>query len=153
RLVSRWMDERQLPASDLQQVIGIYGRSDLIGEINAYVAADILRVLEEDPASRTADEQFVLSKFAEDFRVSELALYDHAVKDGESFVNDPCHWKPDPEVAAAFGLSYDPTPYCRANQSPFVGLLTFHIPGPKPEYLYAAAFKAVYGQSNAAVAS
>ena len=152
KLVTRWMDERQLPAADLQ-VIETFGRSDLLGDINAYIAADIMRVLEEDPASRTAEEQFVLSTFAEDFRVAELALYDHAVKDGDSFVKDPCHWKPDPEVAAAYGLSYDPTPYCRANASPFVGLLTFHIPGPKPEYLTAAAFKAVYGQGGAAVAS
>jgi hypothetical protein len=144
-IVYRWMSERKLPAEDLEGVILKFGRTDLIADINAYVAAGLLLSLEKPAESRTPDEHFVVSYFEQEFLTRERALYNYAVQVGESWQKDPCNWKPDPEVAAAYGLSYDATPYCRENQSVFVTASTFHIPGPKAEYLYAAAFKEIYG--------
>jgi hypothetical protein len=80
----------------------------------------------------------------EHVRATEWALYDYAVKDAQSFIQDPCGWKPDPEVAAAYGLQYDGSPYC-GNQGSIGALFRFHIPGPQAQYLYAAAYKKTYG--------
>lgn len=146
-VISRWMQERKLPPEDLEGVIKKYGRVDLVADIQAYVAADILTVLEKPDASRTSDEQFVLSKFEGDLHQSQFALYDYAVQDGESFVKDPCHWTPDAEVAAEYGLVYDGSPYCSQGINT---LFRFHVPGPKKEYLLAAAYKKVYGGSDKA---
>jgi hypothetical protein len=146
-IVYRWMAERKLAPADLEGVIYKYGRKDLISDIQAYVAADLLLSLEKPAASRTADEQFVVSYFEREFATREWNLYNYAVQVGESWQKDPCSWKPDPELAAAYGLEYDSTPYCRTNQSVFISASTFQIPGPKSEYLYAAGYKEIYGGS------
>ena len=139
-----WLAERGLPKEDLAAIVRPYGREDLRAEILSYTAARLLTLLAKLPEKRTPDEQFVVDTIARDFRENELTLYDYAVKDAESFINDPCGWKPDPEIAAAYGLEYDGRPYC-SNRNNIGTLFRFHIPGPKSDYLYAAAFKKTYG--------
>ena len=141
-LIGRWITDHDLRQEELN-IITTYGREDLIADINGYIAANLLILLEKAPESRTEEEKFIVQMMQEHVRATEYALYDYAVKDAESFIKDPCGWKPDPEVAAAYGLEYDGSPYC-SNRG--IGVLfRFHIPGPKSEYLYAAAFKKTYG--------
>lgn len=150
-VIYRWMAERKLPPSDLQQVIQKYGRADLIADIQSYVAADLFALLQKPVDERTPDEDFVVKKFELDFRDRELHLYSTAVAEGEKFINDPCHWQPEPELAAAYGLEYDGKPYCYRN--PFITLMTFHISGPKTEYLWAYGFENAYGGYDATMAT
>lgn len=145
-IMLRWMSERKLAPTDLDDVIFKYGRKDLVADIQAYVAADLLLSLEKPVESRAADEHFVVSYFENEFKTREWTLYNHAVQVAESWQKDPCGWKPDTDLMAAYGLEYDSTPHCRTPNR-VVGLLRFHIPGPKREYLYAAGYKEVYGGS------
>jgi hypothetical protein len=142
-LVYRWMKERGLPPEALNRVIRKYGREDLVADINAYIAAEILLALEKPAEKRTEEEKLVVGALERDISRRELALYDYAVKDAESFIRNPCEWKPDPDIAAAYGLEYDGTPYCY-NRGPGV-FFRFHIPGPDSAYLYAAAYRNAYG--------
>jgi hypothetical protein len=143
-IVYRWMAERKLAPGDLEGVIYKYGRQDLMADIQAYVAADLLLSLEKPVESRAPDEHFVVSYFEWEFAAREWSLYNHAVQVAESWQKDPCGWKPDPDVLAGYGLEYDSTPHCRTPNR-LVGLLRFHIPGPRYEYLYAAGYKEIYG--------
>lgn len=152
-LAYSWMRERGLPPDDLNGVIRRYAREDLAADIDAYIAANILTAIDKPADKRTDDESLVVSWFQDMISSTELNLYNAAVQDAEFFLRDPCNWKPDPEIAAVYGLEYDGTPYCYND-----GLATtfrFFVPGPHIDYIKAHAFRNSYGylRGNPLVAS
>jgi hypothetical protein len=57
-LIDGWMADHGLPTTE-RNVVLTYGREDLMADINGYIAAKLLRLVEKPQDKRTPDEQFV----------------------------------------------------------------------------------------------
>ena len=141
-VLKRWLKLREIPETGADIVFGL-GREDLKGDLRAFVLNDLVRIYDTPDSQRTNNERLVLQWFHGEIRRQEITLYNLAVEDAQSYINDPCHWKPDPVVASQYGLNYNGAPYCNTN--PLIALFTFTRNGPQYNYLYAAAMKKTYG--------
>ncbi len=133
-----------LPATDSTLVYTL-GRTDLRDEIRALMFARIREIIAKQAqgAALTAHQTAIYNWFRDVVWTYEKNLYAHAVADRDSWTQDPCSWKPDPDIASATGLVYNRPENC--NPSSLV-TLTDIAPGvPTKNYFLAAALKSVYG--------
>jgi hypothetical protein len=75
----------------------------------------------------------------------EVAQYQDASQDANLWKEAPCGWRPDPDMAAAYGLSYNPIPWCSGNF--LITAFSSGPPVPSKSYFLAAALKNTYGNA------
>jgi len=115
--VSAWLHEHQLPPSD-SSVIYQYGRLDLRSELRGYMLEQLLEIIGKPSTQRTTHEQALYTGFQKKVQQHEIELYTGALNEYNRFAKDPCHWTPDPVLAAQYNLSYDGTAFCVTGQAP-----------------------------------
>ena len=144
--VKAFLASHNLPETDAS-VIYDYGRADLRTKIRALISSTLLGIVNKDPSKRTLHEQQLYSWLQSWVNPEEVALYTTAVAHYQSFVNDPCHFTLDAELAKTYGLTYDGTPFCGNSLATFFGLPVPVVPsvsyfkayGLKHSYLKQAA--------------
>lgn len=141
--VTTWLQLHQLPASD-RAILYTYGRADVRNEIRGIMFDDLIRIIQEDPASRTPHETALYNWLKGVVDPLELQQYKDAAADADKWKADPCDWSPDPDVAAAYGLKYDNTAYCSGDPL-ITGFSVMQVPS--QSYFLAAALKATYGNA------
>ncbi len=109
--VNGYLAEHDLPSTDAN-VIYQYGRSDLRSAIRAHLMALLVGYINIPAASRTAHQQSVIKWFQSLVGKNEIANYQNAVNQYETWVADPCLFTLDPEIAQQYNLKYDGTPWC-----------------------------------------
>ena len=144
--VNAWLTAHQMPLSDAS-LIYEYGRSDLRSLIRAAMLARILGIIAKSESDRTAEEQYIFEWFRQKVQEKEVGLYQHAVDDRDSWENDPCHWKPDPDIAEAYGLHYTGGLACSGG---FGTLFSAQAQVPQKSYFLTAGLKESYGSKIAA---
>ena len=142
--VTNFLQLHRLPAS-ASSIIYQYGRADLRNKIRAFMFADLLRIVKEDASLQTAHEQALLNWFNGQVQFLQQLQWQRAVADIQAWENNPCTWKPDPAVAAAYGLTYDAGEWCSGN--PNVQAFSPGAPVPSPDYFLAAALKNTFGNA------
>jgi hypothetical protein len=113
-----------------------YARSDLRIEVRAYMKMRLMDIsyrLRQPDNNVTTNEQIVHDWFRDRVKARIVAMDQDAVNDKNSWLNDRCGYRPDPDVAVAFNFSYIPC----------IGLLTFNT-APNKDYYLAAAKKRTY---------
>ncbi len=139
--VSTYLQLHHIPQSESNFVYQ-YGRADLRNAIRGLMFDDLLRIIQEDPSTRTPHEQAIFDWFKGVVYNLELADYKAAAADADAWKANPCAWKPDPAVAATYGLTYDNTAYCSGD--PLVtGFTALQVPS--QDYFLGAALKNTYG--------
>ncbi len=99
----------------------------------------ITGVIAKQPAVRDAQEQQVYSWIQSAVRDNEVAMYAAATAEYNRWFNDPCHFSPDPTIAAKFGINYDAAPWCNPQ------LIEIFATSQKP----TAGYFKEYGQTQA----
>ncbi|HEY7390854.1 MAG TPA: hypothetical protein VH640_20225 [Bryobacteraceae bacterium] len=148
--VNEWLTLHQMPASAASDIYQ-YGRSDLRTEIRTHLFADLTAIINKDPSQRTTHEKAIYTWFQRRIQKAEIALYRHAVGDATSWENDPCNWKPDPDIASAYGVNYNGAPFCHPN--PLQTFFGVEPQWPGFDYFYAAAEKSSYEAPVTSVAN
>ncbi len=113
--VSAWLTAHQLPQSE-GALIYQFGRSDLRSELRGYMVLKLLDIASS--TARTGHEQALYLGLQKKIQQYEIALYTAALDEYKRWNSDPCHWKPDPALAAQYQLAYDGTPFCVLGQAP-----------------------------------
>jgi hypothetical protein len=134
-----------LPASEAH-VIYDYGRMDLRDEVRAAMYVIIESIIKKPAASRTTHEQNLYSWLQSIVYSNEINYYKLAIGQYNSFSNDPCHFTLDPDIAAAFKLSYDGTQFC------FGGLGSSIFAAPVPDVSYFKAYGLKFSYNSKAQA-
>lgn len=140
--VASWLDLHRLRQSD-SSIVYQYGRVDLRNQIRAAMFNELVRIISQDAASRTPNEQAVYKFVAERIHDLDYAQYSIAVDDANAWMKDPCGWRPDPDVAEATGVNYLPEAWCSG--TPLITAFSSGPPVPTKDYFLAAALKKTYG--------
>ncbi|MBV8069267.1 MAG: hypothetical protein JO270_05140 [Acidobacteriaceae bacterium] len=137
--VNAYLALHGLPASDAG-VIYAYGRQDLHDAIRASIFNQMLAIIRKAPSDRTPHEQALFDWLQRLVQQNEIALYTTAIAEANRFINDPCTFKLDSDIASTYNLSYNGTPFCGGLQSNI-----FTPPVPAASYFTAYGFKKSYG--------
>ncbi|HEY7389766.1 MAG TPA: dockerin type I domain-containing protein [Bryobacteraceae bacterium] len=143
-MVNAWLAFHQLPASD-SSIIYQYGRVDLRNQIRAMMFTELERIALKDASTRTPHEQAIYDYFANWIQQLDSALVSAAARDAQSWFNDPCSWRPDPNIAAQTGITYNPIAYCSG--SSLVTAFSAGPPVPSTDYFNTAALNHTYGHA------
>jgi hypothetical protein len=146
--VQTYLKLHGLQASDAAMIYS-YGRSDLRSELRGMMLASLISILSRAPGgnagnygSLSAHEIAIYQWFRQKVLQNETALYQSAIADRNAYLNNFCTWKPDPDIAAAYGLTYDVTHNCDNTVS--IGGKG-DPPVPSVSYFLGAAYKNSYG--------
>jgi hypothetical protein len=141
--VQAWLAAHSLPPTDSANLF-LYGRTDVRDEVRAFEFARLLDIVLRAPLQRTSHEQAVYNALQSQLWQHQQAQLQAAVADRNNWEGNPCAWRPDPDVANAYALDYDPAPFCVAQ--PFTTLFTTAPQAPTLSYFLAAAQKNTFGQ-------
>ncbi|HWE50640.1 MAG TPA: putative Ig domain-containing protein, partial [Bryobacteraceae bacterium] len=141
--VQQFLADHGLPASDAS-VIYQYGRSDLRNQIRSYMLGRLLKIGSTPEPALSTHEQAISQWMAYQLWQDEITMLKVAIADRNSWQADPCHWAPDPDIAAAYGLNYVGSNFCNTSD-PFAQIFNIAPMVPSAEYFIAAAQKRVYG--------
>jgi hypothetical protein len=130
-----------LPQSEAS-VIYSHGRKDLRTAIRGLMLANLIAIIQKDPADRTSNEQALYNWLQGIVQRNEVDLYRNASQHYASFVNDPCRFTLDATVAGAMGISYSGTPFCFNSR---FNLLS-GPPVPSQDYFLQYGMKNSYGK-------
>lgn len=142
--VNGWLTAHQMPLSDAG-LIYQHGRSDLRSVLRAQMLARILGIIHQ--SERTANEQFVYDWFSQVVHQHEVGVYQFAVDERDRWESDPCGWRPDPDIAAAYGLYYQGGAFCRPN--PLSAVVSTKPQVPSKSYFLTAGRVDSYGKKIA----
>ncbi len=143
--VNAWLAAHQLPADN---TVYQYGRVNLRNELRAFLLASILGIIQKPAAQRTAREQTVYNWMQSKLKLNEVLLYQAAIAEWNKYNVDRCNYQLDQDIANAYNITYDPTPFCYA-QSPLS--IAFSFPAtPAASYFLAVGLKKSYGAALAA---
>ena len=73
---------------------------------------------------------------------NEIALYTKAVEHYNKWTTDPCNFTLDPDLAQAYGISYNGAPFCGNSLRTFIGLPVPTVPS--VSYFKAYGLKKAY---------
>ena len=136
-----------LPQTDSSLIYQV-GRSDLRSELRGYMLARLLAITQTPELQRTAHEQALFLAFQKKVQQYEIELYTAALAEYNRWQNNSCGWRPDPDIAAKYNLTYDSAPFCFPN--PLASLFA----GPNlPGYDYFIGFGLLKDSYGKAVAS
>jgi hypothetical protein len=121
-----------------------YGGPDMRSDIRGLMLNRILKMSATGPAN--ALERSVYDWFKYQMWLFERTMYEVAVSERNAWQSNPCAWRPDPDLSAAYGLNYDPKKFCNNNNS-LQGLLGDPPIVPSKAYFLGAAQKKVYGKA------
>jgi hypothetical protein len=130
-----------------------YGRTDLRSEIRGQIFSLLLGIAKRAPYGNTGNygnltpHEITLYRWlSNNAKGLERDLYRKAVDDKNRFLNFPCTWSPDPDIAKTYGLEYYPSTACQKDAYlPPVGPSLGTVPS--VGYFVGAAFKASFGQA------
>ncbi|MBV8810058.1 MAG: hypothetical protein JO033_15405, partial [Acidobacteriaceae bacterium] len=137
--VNTYLALHALPASD-PSVIYTYGRQDLRDAIRAAMFTQMVAIIKKAPSERTPHEQTLFDWLQRLVQQNEIALYTTAIGESNRFLNDPCTFTLDPDIASTYKLNYNGHPFCGGLQSNIFG-----APVPAASYFTAYGFKKSYG--------
>lgn len=109
--VNAYLGFHGLPASDAH-VIYDYGRQDLRDGIRASMFALLLGIIQKPASQRTPHEQNLYAMMQGIVQNNEIALYQTALNEYQTFREDPCEFTLDPDLAKALNISYNGAPFC-----------------------------------------
>jgi hypothetical protein len=124
-------------------VVYQYGRQDLRDEVRAAMFANMLGIIQKPASARSAHEQNLYNWFQNLVQTNEISLYTQAIQQYQEFLGNPCTFKLDNAVAAAYKISFDGTPWC------FGGLPSSIFAPPVP----AASYFTAYGLAHSYAAN
>ncbi len=128
-MINLWLGVHGLPASYATSIYQ-YGGLDLRSNLRSFMFAYIEGVIQEDPSLRTPSDQALYNWMQSGVQANEIAYYDAATQDYNTWFRSPCTFHLNPLAAATFGLSYDGNGYCGASiQATFTPL-------PAPDVTY-----------------
>jgi hypothetical protein len=114
--VSTYLGLHKLPSTEAQLIYST-GRDDLRNQIRG-VMVDLLRgIIYKDASLRTPHEQKLYNWMQKMIQQNEILLYTEALSEINRFRVDPCRFRLDPDVAAAYKLSFSGTNWCFPLQS------------------------------------
>ncbi len=138
--VGLYLSTHLLPQSEASEIYQ-YGRQDLRDAVRAAMYTILVGIIQKPASSRTAHEQTLFNWFQGIVQNNEIALYQQAIAQYNSFQSDPCDFTLDPAIAQAYKISYDGTPFC-------YGVLESSIfgpPVPAESYFLAYGLRHSYG--------
>jgi hypothetical protein len=139
--VDDWLTAHRMPLSNAA-LIYQHGRSDLRSQIRAAMYARILAIIDKSEKDRTLEEEYLFLWFRQLVQDKEVGLFQHAVDERNRWEKDACGWRPDPQIAEAYGLHYlDGGLACTGG---FGALLKAQAQVPAKSYFLAAGFKESY---------
>ncbi len=149
--VNEYLAAHGLPAS-ASSVIYTYGRGDLRTEVRAFLLVKLLDIINRSytsPGSLSTNDQAVLTWFTSLVQQNEIAEYNYAQNDENTWQNSPGTWQPNPTLAQIYGLDYNGSLYGGSN---IIELANYNLPVPSIDYFLDNALSNTYGQpiANAA---
>ena len=149
--VQSYMQTHGLPSTDAP-LIYQYGRAQLRSEIRAFMVATVLAIIKKPAADRTTDEQVIYSWLQNAVQTNQLAQYQAAIAERNSWRSNPCKWLADPDVSKVFNLNYDGSQFCNTSTG-LAGLFNIAPAVPSKSYFVTAALNRTYGAKIAATSS
>lgn len=143
--IAGFLAAHQLPASAADSIYE-HGRTDLRSQVRAHMLMRLLAIIHKK--LRTPSEQAVVGWFEERVRQKEVGIYQTAVDERDRWMNDPCHWEPDPALAEAYGLlSYHGGAFCKPGS--LLTLFSTKPHAPSKSYFLTYGFTQSYGKKIA----
>jgi hypothetical protein len=138
--VNLYLSTHLLPPSEASDIYQ-YGRQDLRDAVRAAIYTILVGIIQKPASLRTTHEQTLFNWFQGIVQNDEIALYQQAIAQYNSFQGDPCDFTLDPAIAQAYKISYDGTPFC------FGGLQSsiFGPSVPAESYFLAYGLRHSYG--------
>src|SRR5215469_4855257 len=137
--VNAYLGLHGLPATDAHLIYDT-GRQDLRDGVRAAIYTILLGIITKPAASRSPHEQALYSWLFGIVQANEIAEYTLALQQFNDFRSNPCTFQLDSDLATAYKISYDGTPFC------FGGLQSsiFSPPVPAASYFTAYGLKHSY---------
>jgi hypothetical protein len=105
--ITQFLQLYQLPSTSADvNFVYQYARADLRSAIRGFMQTRMWVMALEDPSQLTANEATVLNWFQARWTYHEQNLYTNAIANYNSWVKNPCTWKPDSDIAQAVKLNY-----------------------------------------------
>jgi hypothetical protein len=125
-------------------LVYLYGGTEMRGQIRNLMLNRLLKMVGGAPAN--ALERSVYDWFKYQMWLFERTTYETAVAERNAWQSNPCGWRPDPDLTAAYGLNYNPQKFC-SNNNTLQGLTGDPPIVPSKAYFLGAAQKKVYGKA------
>ncbi len=139
--VQTYLTTHNLPSTDASLVY-TYGRADLRNEIRGNIMASLTGIILK-PSGRTPQEQAVYNWVRDLIQQSEIDYYTNSIAEFNKWKGNPCNYRLDPDVARAYGLSYNGLQACLPQSQ-----VAFGAPlVPVASYFKAVGLKTSYGKS------
>lgn len=137
--VNAYLGLHGLPPSDAHLIYDT-GRVDLRDGVRATMYAILQGIIKKAASSRSQHEQTLYNWLQNITQNNEINLYKTALLHFASFQSDPCHFMLDPDLATAYKISYDGTPFCFGGSQSTI----FGAPVPNAGYFRAYGLKFSY---------
>jgi hypothetical protein len=120
-VIEDYLGSHQLPSAD-RALIGQYAREELKHDLRSFAFDELRTAILTAYKDRSQVEKDMVDAFAFRIRELEIQAAEEAVNHKNALVNDMCKWKPDPEVAKAYGnYTYDGSFFCDLRHALFLG--------------------------------
>ena len=141
--VKDYLDLHGLPQTDAALIYS-YGRSDLRSAVRGTMFDILLGIVVKPASQRSQHEQNLYKWLQGGVQQNEIANYQLALNQFNSWRSDPCHFTLDADIASQYEISYNGTPFCFGGG----GLAGLFAPPPVPAESYFTAYglKYSYGQ-------
>jgi len=138
--VQAFLAAHNLPGTDAA-LLYQYGRQDLRNELRAWIFTTLQGIIATPASARTQHQQNVYNWFEALVYQNELAQYQAAISEYQTFLNNKCTYTLDPDIATAYSLTYNGTNFCVQNN---ISSAFLAQPTPGPQYFLAVGLKKSY---------
>jgi hypothetical protein len=138
--VQAFLAAHNLPGTDAA-LLYQYGRQDLRDELRAWIFTTLQGIIATPASARTQHQQNVYNWFEAMVYQNELAQYQAAISEYQTFLTNKCTYTLDTDIAKAYSLTYNGSNFCVQNNISNVFLAQ---PMPGPQYFLAVGLKQSY---------
>lgn len=138
--VQAFLAAHNLPSTDAA-LLYQYGRQDLRDELRGWIFTTLQGIIATPASTRTQHQQNVYSWFQALVYQNELTEYQAALAEYQAYSTDRCNYTLDTDIAKAYSLTYNGTPFCVKNS---IAALFLPQVMPGAQYFLAVGLKKSY---------